>query len=97
MNKGELIEKVVKATGLSKSDVSKTINATIETITKSLKKGEKVSLAGFGTFSVVKSKARKGRNPRTGEILKIRAKKSPKFKAGKTLKDIIAGVRKIKK
>jgi len=97
MNKGELIEKVVKATGLSKADVTKTINATIETITKSLKKGEKVSLVGFGTFSVVKSKARKARNPRTGEIIKIRAKKTPKFKAGKALKDIIAGVRKVKK
>ncbi len=94
MNKAELIEKVVKATGVSKSDVTKTINATLETITKTLKKGEKVTFVGFGTFSVVKAKARKGRNPRTGEIIKIRAKKTPRFRAGARLKEVIAGKRK---
>jgi DNA-binding protein HU-beta len=91
MNKGELIEKVSSSTGSSKADATKSVNAVIENISKALKKGDSVTLVGFGTFSVKKSKSRNGRNPQTGETIKIKAKKTPKFKAGQGLKDLIAG------
>ncbi|HEB75541.1 MAG TPA: HU family DNA-binding protein [Nitrospirae bacterium] len=94
MNKGELIEKVAAATESSKAVAAKTVSAVFDTISKALKKGENVTIVGFGTFSVVKQKARKGRNPVTGEAIKIKARKSPKFKAGKGLKDIVAGKKK---
>ncbi|HEB75621.1 MAG TPA: HU family DNA-binding protein [Nitrospirae bacterium] len=91
MNKSELIEKVSVAMEMTKTDAAKAVNAMLGTITAALKKGQKVTIAGFGTFSVVKQKARKGKNPRTGETIKIRARKVPKFKAGKGLKDTVAG------
>ena len=84
MNKGELIEKIAEATGLTKKDAEASVNAFIDTIQNSLKKNDKVAIAGFGTFDVSNRKARTGRNPQTGEEIKIAASKSPKFKAGKS-------------
>ena len=89
MTKSELVEAVASAAGLTKADSERAINATIGTIKKTLKKNQKVTLVGFGTFSVSKRKARKGRNPQTGETIKIAAAKVPKFTAGKGLKDAI--------
>jgi DNA-binding protein HU-beta len=89
MTKEELIEKVASGAGLSKADASRSIAATLSTITSALKKGQNVTLVGFGTFKVSKRKARKGRNPRTGEVIKIAAAKVPRFTPGKTLKDSI--------
>lgn len=89
MNKGELVEKVAEATGLTKKDGEAAINAFIETIQKALKSGDKVAIAGFGTFDVSKRKAREGRNPQTGETIKIAASMSPKFKAGKSFKEML--------
>jgi DNA-binding protein HU-beta len=89
MTKDELVEKVASGSGLSKADASRVINTTIGAITSALKKGQTVTLVGFGTFKVSKRKARKGRNPQTGETIKIKASKSPKFKAGKAFKDAI--------
>ena len=89
MTKAELIDAVATGADLSKTDATKAINSFVTAITKSLKKGKKVTLVGFGTFSVSKRKARKGRNPRTGETIKIPAAKTPKFSAGKTLKEAI--------
>ncbi|VAX30654.1 DNA-binding protein HU-beta [hydrothermal vent metagenome] len=94
MNKGELIEKVASVTESSKAVAAKAVSTVFDTISKTLKKGENVTIVGFGTFSVVKQKARKGRNPITGESIKIKARKSPKFKAGKGLKEIVAGKKK---
>jgi DNA-binding protein HU-beta len=91
MNKGELIEKVASSTGRSKADATRSVNAVLDSISTALKKGDSVTLVGFGTFSVTKTKARNGRNPQTGETIKIKAKKTPKFKAGQGLKDLIAG------
>jgi len=90
MNKQELILKVAKDADLSKSVAEKAVNTLIETIKASLKKGNKVILLGFGTFSVSKRKARKGRNPQTGEAIKIPARKVPRFTAGRGLKDSIS-------
>ncbi len=87
MNKQELVEQVAKVTGLSKSKVDETLDTVNEAITKALKKGEKVALAGFGIYSVAKRKARMGINPQTGEKIKIKAKKVPVFKAGSKLKE----------
>ncbi len=87
MTKDELIEKVASGTSLSKADAAKVINTTISSITSALKKGQTVTLVGFGTFKITKRKARKGRNPRTGETITIKAAKVPKFTAGKGLKD----------
>lgn len=87
MNKTELVDAIAKDTGLSKKDSEAALKATIETISKELTKGHDVSLIGFGTFSVGKRAARNGINPKTGETIKIAASKSPKFKAGKALKD----------
>ena len=70
----------------TKKEAQAALDCVISSITKSLKRGENVTLTGFGTFKVVKRKARKGRNPRTGEVLKIKASKAPKFSAGNTLK-----------
>ena len=89
MTKDELIEKVASGAGLSKADAARVINATIESITSALKKGQSVTLVGFGTFKISKRKARKGRNPRTGETITIKAAKVPKFTAGKSLKDAV--------
>lgn len=89
MTKAELIDKVASTAKVSKADASKALDAVVDAVKGALKKGQKVTLVGFGTFSVSKRKARKGRNPRTGETLKIAAHKVPKFTAGKTLKDAI--------
>lgn len=89
MNKSELISAVADAAELSKADAGKAIDALVEVITTALKKDDKVSLVGFGTFEARKRAARQGRNPKTGETLKIAASKNPSFKAGKALKDAV--------
>ncbi|MDA0670452.1 MAG: HU family DNA-binding protein [Proteobacteria bacterium] len=86
MNKGELIAAIAKATGSTKADAGRALDATIENVTKALKKGDTVTLIGFGTFKVSKRAARIGRNPQTGAELKIPARKVPSFKAGAGLK-----------
>lgn len=88
MNRAELIDEVAKVTS-TKKEADESISAMLAAIKKALKKGESVTLVGFGTFSVSKRKARKGRNPQTGEVIKIAAKKVPVFKAGKGLKDAV--------
>lgn len=85
MNKGELVEAIAKESGLTKADSARALDAFTGTVTKTLKKGDKVILIGFGTFSVNKRAARKGRNPQTGKEIKIAAKKVAKFKAGAEL------------
>lgn len=85
MNKAELIDAIAKEAKLSKVDSAKALDATIGSISKSLKKGEGVILVGFGTFSISKRAARTGRNPQTGKPIKIAAKKVAKFKAGAAL------------
>lgn len=85
MNKKELVEAVAKKTGKSQKDVKETLEVILSTINETLKKGEKVTLIGFGTFSVQESKARIGRNPQTGKAMQIKAKKRPKFKPGSEL------------
>lgn len=87
MNKGELVEKVASMTGFTKKDCETTITAMVDAIEASLKKGEKVAITGFGTFDVSSRKERIGRNPHTGEEIRIPASKSPKFKVGKAFKD----------
>lgn len=89
MTKEELIERISKEVSLSKADAGRALNATIDSIVKVLKKGQKVTLVGFGTFSVSKRKARTGRNPQTGATIKIAARKVPKFSAGKAFKDAV--------
>ena len=88
-NKSDLIEAIAKSADISKAAAGRALDATITSITKSLKKGELVSLVGFGTFYMGKRAARNGRNPRTGETIKIKAAKVPKFRAGKNLKDAV--------
>ena len=90
MNKTELIAAVAEKTGLTKKDAERVVSATFETLTDSLKKGEKVQVSGFGIFEVKTREARVGRNPRTKEEIKIPATKLPAFKASKTLKDTVA-------
>lgn len=89
MTKAELIDTIASNVRISNADAGKALDAVIDSIKRSLKKGDKVTLVGFGTFSVSKRKARKGRNPRTGEEIKIPASKVPKFKAGKALKEAV--------
>ena len=89
MNKGELIAKIAEA-GLSKKDSETALNAAIAAIGDALANGDSVQLIGFGTFGVKERAAREGRNPRTGEVVKIKASKVPVFKAGKALKDKVA-------
>lgn len=90
MNKTELIAAVAEKTGLTKKDAERVVSATFETVTETIKKGEKVSVSGFGIFEVKTREARVGRNPRTKEEIKIPATKLPAFKASKTLKDTVA-------
>lgn len=85
MNKAELVEGIAKTAKVSKADAERCLNGTIAAVTKALKKGDKVTLVGFGTFSVTKRAARQGRNPQTGKPMKIKAKKVAKFKAGSKL------------
>ena len=89
MNKAELVAAVAEKAGLSKKDSEKAVNAAFDTISAELAAGGKVQLVGFGTFEVSKRSARTGRNPQTGETIKIKAAKTPKFKAGKALKDSV--------
>jgi DNA-binding protein HU-beta len=89
MNKTELVAAIAEKTELSKKDSEKALKAFIDVVTEELAKGEKIQLVGFGTFEVSERAAREGRNPQTGETMKIEASKSPKFKAGKALKDVI--------
>lgn len=85
MNKAELIAKIAEDAGITKTQANATVDAFVDAVTKTLKKGDKVTLVGFGTFSVSKRAARNGRNPQTGAVIKIKAKKVAKFKAGKEL------------
>ena len=87
MNRSELVDLVVEKANLSKKDSDKALKAVLDGISDSLAKGENVQLVGFGTFEVRSRKAREGRNPATGEAIKIKASKVPAFKAGKALKD----------
>jgi len=89
MTKAELIDKIASGAGLSKTDASKALDSTLNAIKSSLKKGQKVTLVGFGTFSTSKRKARKGRNPRTGQAINIPAARVPKFTSGKAFKDAV--------
>ncbi|MEI6266266.1 MAG: HU family DNA-binding protein [Sphingobacteriia bacterium] len=85
MNKAELIAVLADNAGITKTQANATLDAFVDAVTKTLKKGDKVTLVGFGTFSVSKRAARTGRNPQTGEAIKIKAKKVARFKAGKEL------------
>ena len=86
MNKAELVQSVADQTGLTKKASREAIDAITSVITDALARGEKVTLVGFGAFKVVERKARKGRNPRTGQIVQIPTKKLPKFRPGKSLR-----------
>jgi len=90
MNKSQLVDAVASDSGLSKADSARALDSLIASVTKSLKKGDDVSITGFGKFSVVKRAARQGVNPRTGERVKIKASKAPKFTAGAGLKQAIS-------
>jgi len=89
MNKAELVDAVAGASNLSKADAGRAVDAIVDSITSALKRGEQVSVVGFGTFSVKHRAARSGRNPRTGETIQIKASNVPGFKAGKGLKDAV--------
>jgi DNA-binding protein HU-beta len=89
MTKAELIDKISSGVKISKVDAAKALDSTLNSIKGALKKGQKITLVGFGTFSVVKRKARKGRNPQTGAAISIPARKIPKFRAGKTFKEAV--------
>jgi DNA-binding protein HU-beta len=90
MTKAELIDKIAADTDVSKALAEKLINSVTNNIAKCLKKGDKITLTGFGTFAVSKRKARIGRNPQTGAEIKIKATRVPRFKAGKSLKDQVS-------
>ena len=89
MNKAELIEAIANSTKSTKADAGRALDATIEAVGKALKKGDKVTLVGFGTYSVSKRAARTGRNPQTGKAIKIAAKNVVRFKAGKELSEAV--------
>ena len=89
MNKSELVEVVSKSAGITKSASEKAVDGAIDAIMGALKRGQSVTLVGFGTFRVGRREARSGRNPRTGEEIRIKAAKVPKFSAGKALKDAL--------
>jgi len=89
MNKAELVRAIAADAGVTKSVASKVLDSVINNVTESLKKGDKVTLVGFGTFSVTKRKARTGRNPQTGKEIKIPAKKVAKFRAGAKLAEAV--------
>jgi DNA-binding protein HU-beta len=90
MTKAEILENMVKDAGISKAAAGAALNSFLDSVTKALKKKEgKVTLVGFGTFSKVRRKARRGRNPQTGEIIKIKASNTVKFKPGKALKEAV--------
>ena len=97
MNKTELIDAIAKKADISKKDAEAALKATIESIEGALSAGDKVTLVGFGTFEVKERAAREGRNPATGETIKIKASKVPAFKAGKDLKEKVNSKKKSKK
>lgn len=97
MNKGELIEAMSKSAGLTKTQANDALDSFTGAVIATLKKGDTVTLVGFGTFSVGQRTARTGRNPRTGEAIKIKASKTPKFKPGKEFKDTIDSAKTKKK
>ncbi len=94
MNKAELVQAMAKDSGLSKADTGRALESFLATVQKTLKKGDEVSITGFGKFSVAKRGARTGRNPQTGAAVKIKASKTPRFSAGATLKQAVNGARK---
>lgn len=89
MNKTELVAAVAEKSGLSRKDAEAAVKAFTDVVSDELVKGEKIQLVGFGTFEVSERAAREGRNPKTGETMKIEASRTPKFKAGKALKDMV--------
>ena len=89
MNKRELIDEVSEKVGITKKEIGNIVDAIMEAIKKALSRGEKVTLFGFGTFQLIERKARRGRNPRTGEIIQIPAKRAVKFRAGKVLRKAV--------
>jgi DNA-binding protein HU-beta len=89
LNKGDLVGKIAKDAGITKGQAEAAFNSLVGAITASLKKGQKVTIVGFGTFGVAKRKARTGRNPQTGAPIKIAARKVPKFSAGSELKKAV--------
>ncbi|HAI82601.1 MAG TPA: DNA-binding protein HU [Chitinophagaceae bacterium] len=91
MNKAELVASIAETAGITKTEANGVIDAFAEAVAKTLKKGDSVTLVGFGTFSVSKRAARTGRNPQTGETIKIKAKKVAKFKAGTELSNAVNG------
>lgn len=91
MNKTELVEQLVAKTGLARSDVSKTLDAFLETVVETVTNGDKVQIVGFGNFEQAQRCARTGRNPATGAVIQIAASKAPRFAPGKSFKDRVAG------
>ena len=89
MNKSDLVDAIAKSAEISKAAAARALDSTVDSIKKALKKGDTVSLVGFGTFKVGKRAARNGRNPRTGATIRIKAARVPKFSAGKGLKDAV--------
>ncbi len=89
MQKSNIVEKIAEEAGISKAAADRALKSLLDSVTQALKKGDRVSLVGFGTFSVSKRAARTGRNPQTGEQISIKASKTPKFSAGKSLKDAV--------
>ena len=89
MNKSELIDAIAASADISKADAGRALDATLEAVTGALKKGDSISLVGFGTFAIKERAARTGRNPQTGQTIEISAAKVPSFKAGKALKDAV--------
>ncbi len=89
MTKTEIVERIAKEIKVTKSTAAKAFEVVVGSVKDALQKGDKVSIVGFGTFSVATRKARKGRNPKTGQEIKIAAKKAPKFTAGKSLKETV--------
>lgn len=90
MNKADLIDKIAADASITKTAAGAALDSLIDNVTSALKKGQRVTLVGFGTFAVSERKARVGRNPRTGEAITIAARRVPKFSAGKALKDAVA-------
>jgi len=97
MNKTAMIEQIAKDASITKSQANEALDAFTNAIVSTLKKGDKVALVGFGTFSVVQRGARTGRNPQTGEILKIKARKAPRFKAGSGFSNAVSSAKAAKK
>ena len=89
MNKKELVAALAEKSEVTKKDAEKILDALVEVVGSELAKGEKIQMVGFGTFEVAQREARTARNPRTGETMEVKASKSPKFKAGKALKDTV--------